>query len=578
MSTLTRASAPPEARRLRLPASRFALPAGLFLAGLAISGFTALRHLDPYDEGQLLLGVRHVIDGQWLYADYVFPYGPGHPLVLAVMQDLFGQSLLWWRLIRVAADATVALLVFVIVRREAPLPVALLAWLIAATGMAEPGGPNPFPVALALGLAAFAVATKEPPLAARDVALKRTFNLTNGERAEVSGGAEGRGVAGVAGGWRRPAAAGLLVALAAFWRIDFGVYAGAAILVALLLAPREGATKRMNAPVAFASTAVGATILLYLPFAIAAGPRALWHQMVGQGLHDSKYWTLPFPWSYPGPFRVSSVGHVAHDVKKLIDFYVPAALLVGLALLAGMIVARSRRGRDGLPWRWIGLLVYGLGTLVYLHSRADEFHTQPLLVVTATGLVLGASWLWRERRGLPTAAAAPLLAGAGVVLALLAIHGSWNRASALLRPPTLVRVGLPGTSAVTDTPANVAALRQVVPYVQARVPPGQPIFVAPRRSDLDRLDDLLFYVLVGRDSVLNRGATLEALPAQQRTTVAALERERPRIVVRWIDPISSQPEPNLRGRASGSRVLDDYLARAYRRTAQFGVYVVLERR
>ena len=112
----------------------------------------------------------------------------------------------------------------------------------------------------------------------------------------------------------------------------------------------------------------------------------------------------------------------------------------------------------------------------------------------------------------------------------------------------------------------------------AVVPAGQPIFVAPRRSDLDRLDDLLFYVLVGRDSVLNRGATLEALPAQQRATVAALEREKPRIVVRWIDPISSQPEPNLRGRATGSRVLDDYLAGAYRRTAQFGVYVVLERR
>ena len=542
------------------------MPAGLFLAGLAISGFTALRHLDPYDEGQLLLGVRHVIDGQWLYADYVFPYGPGHPLVLAVMQDVFGQSLLWWRLIRVAADATVALLVFVIVRREAPLPVALLAWLIAETGMAEPGGPNPFPVALAFGLAAFAVATKEPSLAVRDDSLKRTFNLTNGK---------GRGTAG---GWRRPAAAGLLVALAAFWRIDFGVYAGAGILVALLLAPRHGATGRMSAPVAFALTSIGATILLYLPFAIAAGPGALWHQMVGQGLHDSKYWTLPFPWSYPGPFRLSSVGHFAHDVKKLIDFYIPATLLVGLVVLAGIIVARSRRGRDGLPWRWIGLLIYGLGTLVYLHSRTDEFHTQPLLVITATGLALGASWLWRERRGLPSAAAAPLLVGAGVILVLLAIHGSWNRASALLRPPTLVRVGLPGTSAVTDMPANVAALRQVVPYVQARVPPGQPIFVAPRRSDLDRLDDLLFYVLVGRDSVLNRGATLEALPAQQRATVAALEREKPRIVVRWIDPISSQPEPNLRGRATGSRVLDDYLAGAYLRTAQFGVYVVLERR
>jgi hypothetical protein len=376
----------------------------------------------------------------------------------------------------------------------------------------------------------------------------------------------------------------VLVGLAAVWRVDFGVYAGAAIVVALVLAPpaQPGLPMltRLRPAGIFALVAVVATVLLYLPFAIAAGPGALWHQMVSQGLHDSKYWTLPFPWSYPGPLRFSSVGHLAHDAKKLIDFYVPAALLAGLVLLAGMIALRARRGRGtgGLPWRWTGLFVYALGTLVYLHSRADEFHTQPLLVVTAAGLALAASWLWHQRDALPRLAAAPLLAGSGVVLALLAIHGTWNRASALLRPPTLVRVGLPGTSAVTDTPANVAALRQVVPYVQARVPARRPIFVAPRRSDLDRLDDLLFYVLVGRGSVLNRGATLEALPAEQRATVAALERERPRIVVRWVDPISSQPEPNLRGLSSRSRALDDYLGRAYRRAAQFGVYVVLERR
>jgi hypothetical protein len=475
----------------------------------------------------------------------------------------------------VAADTTVALLVFVIVRREAPLPVALLAWVIAQTAMAEPGGPNPFPVALAFGLGAFAVATKEPPAAfapATTTPLKRTFNLTGGS---------GRAM----GGWRRPAAAGALVALAAFWRIDFGVYAGAGVLVALALAPppQPGTpmSTRLRPAGTFALVAAGVSGIAYLPFAIAASPGALWHQMVGQGLHDSKYWTLPFPWSFPGPLRVSSVGHFAHDVKKLIDFYVPVLSLFGLVVLAVAIVLRARRDRpagEGLPWRWIGLLVYALGTLVYLHSRADEFHSQPLLILSATGLALAATWLWRERHTLPTVATASLLAGSAAVLALLAIHGSWNRVSALLRPPNLVRVGLPGTSGVTDTPANVAALRQVVPYVQARVPPGQPIFVAPRRSDLDRLDDLLFYVLVGRDSVLNQGATLEALPAQQRATVAALERARPRIVVRWIDPISSQPEPNLRGLSSGSRVLDDYLARAYRRTAQFGVYVVLERK
>jgi len=551
MSTVARASASLAERRVRLSASRLALPAALLLAAALISGFTMLRYLGPFDEGQLLLAVRRIGEGQWPYADFVYPYGPGYPLLLALAQQVLGPSLLWWRLVRVVADATVALLVFVIVLREAPLPVALLAWLIAETGMAEPGGPGAFPIALAFGLGAFAVATAEAPRAG-------------------------------SWAWRRPAGAGALVALAAFWRVDFGIYAGAGVLVALLLAP-AARDVRVRTAATFLAAAVGLTALAYAPFAIAASPRTLWQQLVAQGLHDAKYWTLPFPWSYHGAFTVFPLGSLARDVKKLIDFYVPVLLLVGLALLAVSILVRGRRRE--VPWRWIGLLVFALGCSLYLRSRADEFHSQPLLVLIAASLAIAAGWLiseWREAAGSTLAGstlARSILAGAiAVVLVLLAVHGTANRLSALLRPPALEQVGLPGTSGVTDTAANVQALREVVPYVQARVPPGQPIFVAPRRSDLVRIDDLLFYVLVNRDSVLDAGAQLDALPSVQRSTVAALERKQPRIVVRWVDPQSSQPEPNLRGRSSGSHLLDDYLSRAYRETAQFGYYVVLERR
>jgi hypothetical protein len=171
-----------------------------------------------------------------------------------------------------------------------------------------------------------------------------------------------------------------------------------------------------------------------------------------------------------------------------------------------------------------------------------------------------------------------LLALAAAVLSLLALHGSANRLSALFLPPELERVGLQVTDGVQAPPDEARVLRRVVPYVQARVPPGEPIFVAPRRSDLVRFDNLLFYILADRDTVLDAGATLQALPVEQRRTIAAIERERPRIVVRWTDPLSSQREPNRRGHPSGSRVLDAYLARTYRRVAAFGVYRVLARR
>jgi hypothetical protein len=196
-------------------------------------------------------------------------------------------------------------------------------------------------------------------------------------------------------------------------------------------------------------------------------------------------------------------------------------------------------------------------------------------VALAVLLPSAAFWLARERKGVLTGT---LLAATVAVVSMLALSGVANRLSALLLPPRLERVGLSVTSAVQTPPAEARTLRKVVPYVKARVPPGEPIFVAPRRSDLVRFDNLLFYILADRDTVLDAGATLQALPAQQRRTIAALERARPPIVVRWTHPLSSQREPNRRGRPSGSRILDAYLARTYRPEASFGYYRVLRRR
>jgi hypothetical protein len=49
-------------------------------------------------------------------------------------------------------------------------------------------------------------------------------------------------------------------------------------------------------------------------------------------------------------------------------------------------------------------------------------------------------------------------------------------------------------------------------------------------------------------------------------------------VVRWLDPVASQPEPNGAGGSSGVRILDRYLARSYAEVRRFGEYAVLRRR
>jgi hypothetical protein len=169
----------------------------------------------------------------------------------------------------------------------------------------------------------------------------------------------------------------------------------------------------------------------------------------------------------------------------------------------------------------------------------------------------------------------PLAKAAVVALGLIALAGVANRASALILPPRLEPVHLAGMPGIRVPPAEAEALPRLAARVQRLVPPGQPIYVAPRRSDLVTLSDPLVHFLVRRPNVLDRDVSLQARPEEQARIVAALRAARPRVVVRWTDPASDRPEPNRRGRPSGSRALDDYLASAYRLDSRFGAYDVL---
>jgi hypothetical protein len=265
--------------------SRREVAAGALLAlgAAALSAFTILRGYGPHDEGLMLAWARRIADGQWPYRDFWSNYAPGQPLLLAAQVKLFGPSLLWWRIVRVAIDATVSVLAFAYVRREGGTGWAVGAWVAVAGAMAWPSGPGPNAPALALGLGALLLAR------------------------------------------RAPVGAGALAGLAVFVRPEIGV---AAALGAVLEARRRGAEGGAGR-VAMAATAVA--VLSLAPFAIVAGG-AMADQVLGfASLQDLQ--RLPLPLDYDGAF----------DLNKLLEFYLPAVLLAGSALWAGWALVR----RDG---------------------------------------------------------------------------------------------------------------------------------------------------------------------------------------------------------------------------------------
>jgi hypothetical protein len=495
----------------------------LFVLAAALSGFTILREISPHDEGLMLQAGSRIAAGQWPYRDFWTNYMPGQPLVLALLQQIFGPSLLAWRVVRTLTDATVALLAYRLARRRAPESYALAAWLAVAGAMAFPTGPGPNPPALALAFGAL--------LAAR----------------------------------RRPALGGVLAGIACLFRVEIGV---AAIIGVALEAP-IGARAR--------ATAIGAGcgLVVLAPF-FAVAPGAMWHDTLGfYGIQDLQ--RLPFPLGFHGPLRPS----------KLIEFYLPLILLIGLALWAlaaalrigprPAVYARAALGggitttvprSSRIDPASLSLVPLALVGLAYLVGRADVFHLIPLAAVLPVMLAQAAA----------AAQVAALRIALLCALGLIALHGLDRRAGQLLHPPSLAAVPGPAGDGVKTETADARALGSLERSIQRLTRPGEPIFVANPRHDRVTAGDPLLYVILGhsnptRYDVMQPGVVTIASVQQQ--IVDSLRRSDTKVVIKWLDPRAEAIEPNGSARSSGVHILDRYLAASYRPYARFGVYQVL---
>ncbi len=490
----------------------------LVLAG-ALSATTIFRGIGLHDEGSMLQAGARIAHGQWPYRDFWTNYPPGQPLLLALLQLVFGPSLLAWRVLRVVTNSVVALLAFRLADKRAGQSLALLAWLAVAGAMAFPTGPGPNPTAIGLALASILLSE------------------------------------------RRPAIGGGLAGLAALFRIEIGIAAA----VGAMLAVAPG--KRLR--ILLAALLVAA--VCFVPFIIVA-PGALARDLFGfygiQGLQR-----LPFPLGFDGPLRPG----------KLIEFYMPLILVLSCVVWAVALGARARAAarshaalRAGIGTsprptqpgsRALELAPLAAVGLAYLLARTDAFHLIPLSVALAVMLATEAAL---ARGGLRI-----LLI---VALTLIALHGLDRQAGKILHPPALAAVPGPACDGVQTDAADARALAQLESAVARRTRPGDPIFVAAPRHDVVHGGDPLLYVILDhpnptRYDVMQPGLVTTA--SAQREIVASLERSHTRVVIRWLDPRALAPEHNGADASSHVLILDQYLAQHFRPLARYGAYQVL---
>jgi hypothetical protein len=558
----------------------------LFVLSAAVSAITVYKGLQPNDEGLMLQAGRRIAQGQVPYSDFWWYYPPGQPYLLGGLWSLFGPSLLTWRVVRVLCDAAVGVLAYALARREAGPGVSLLAWAGATLAMAQLPQPHPFPIALALALGSLLL-----------------FE-------------------------RRPLLAGVLAGVCAAWRLEFAGYLALGVILALAIRPVPGGD-RLRAIGRFALAGLLTGAALFAPVVAAAGIDKTWNLAIKYPIVDfGKYQSLPFPIHYTGPLNTGSVGGFFSDsFENLLQFYLPLALAIGLVASLVALLLRARRD----DWAWLAAAVFAIGMGHYLLVRPDEFHTAPLAVMVS---VLAAWAMAQARISLPVRrkrkvhASMPFPRGAagpshpgqvkpsapllerreGVFPRLtpfVAATGARPRRLLALIPAIVAAVALVYVIAegvdrkilalgddtaplhlavahgVQANPSSVGPIEQAVAFVDRRVPPGRPIYVTTRRSDLVTSGNPLFYVLALRNNPtpydIAAPGVVTSAPVQNEI-VRDLEQTQTPVVVRYTSPVTTAAEPNRAGKSTGVTILDRYLAQAFRPAARFGYYAVLVRR
>ena len=528
---------------------RIAPGALLWLAGLAVGVVTLRNWIQVNDEGLMLQAAARIADGQIPYRDFWWFYPPGQSYLLALIWKLTGPSLIPWRVVRAVSDATVALLVWrLALRRGGSIP-ALFAWLAAILAVSSATGPHPYPIAMSFALAALLLLD------------------------------------------RRPGVAGALAGAAAVWRIEFAAYL--ALGCAVGLAVRGAGLKPF---LRFLAGGIVVAAAAYVPMVLAAGASRSWELLVRYPvLEFGKYQTLPFPLVWDGGGNARGLDLVA----QFLSYHGPLVLILTLAASGVALLALRRDG----GWLELATFIFGFGMANYLVVRADAFHTGPLAIIDSVLVAWAISGLIEARRRrailpVPVGFARRFVAVAAVSVASVGLcwgiaDTGWKRIREIDQARGAVEIPLTVAGGVREMPVTRCSLRgapvqlcrtsdlvATVNWVDSHVPEDQPIYVTTSRSDLVTAGAPLFYILAGRNN-----ATRYDIAAPGVVTSAAVQREmirdiaaRRAVVVRDGAGITAAPEPNLAGKSSGVRLLDQWLDRNYVEAARFGVWTVLEPR
>lgn len=533
----------------------------VLLGGAALIALPIKYPINVYDEGLALVGGLRVLQGDAPLRDFWAIYPPGQSYALAALFAVFGENVMVERVYDTLVRMGLALVIYLVAARL----LRSRRWALAPY----------FAAAVLLAAATYYGYAVYPALLCSFGALLLGFRgLESEKRAWLVG-------------------AGILLGVTAFFRLDLGFYAAAAIGVLLLLArllPAEGKQRRgLRLRELFGDllAALGPAALLVLLFYGYVASMAGFDVMVQNLLvfpattfRDVR--RLPYPSLLPDFSIWGGEGSIDARLDRMLSdylrFYIPL-LVYGLAV--GLLAWRGVRAlRRGAQWALTdslaaALVVLGAGLFLQALSRYDEIHVLP----ASLAAILLLTWLLRQIPGAAWRQPAVAVSVTALLLVPLLLYfvGPYVELSDNVRAfaPGGCYSELPRAGCIATLPGQ----DDVVQILDHQSSEQSPLFAGLLRHDNVFANDVSIYFLADRPIAtryheLHPGVT--TTQAVQEEMVAELQAQDPEwlVFITWGNP----NEPNASRLSSGVTLLDDYIRANYAREHTIGMYEMWRKR
>jgi hypothetical protein len=480
-----------------------------------------------------------IVDGGLPYVDFLTFYGPGQYYLTAALFWVFGENLLFLRLLHVASLAALA------------LAVGSTAWQITRSEAAARWS----------SVTAVAVMLYAMPNAGYPAVLATLLLLTT---VTVLESWERRGER-----WRL-AAASSLAGLSGIFRWDFALYGLAALVLAVMIkVVGERDKRRAGASLGAAlGPALGILFIVYLPLIwVTVGPSQWYREVLEFSLFEFPQWRA-FESIRPGYWQILwGLEHGRPDIFVRAGFRLAYFVVPSLAVVAALAAVASSTRFAHPPVNYLLIVCLLLG--LQLRVRTELWQALPFVLAT---IPLGAFTVGRSRRRL----GASLATAAAVALVGLAVAAACVRMTHHFRGPLVELDAARATWIRID--AGDAAYVELVRLVRQATKPGDRLYSGALDHSRFVKTDVLLYFLADRhpaDRFVELVPGLANTAAAQREIIHRLDAHSPPVAVL----LAEHPlEPNLTAYSNGIRLLDRYLADHYPPLAEIAGYRVLSRR